>query len=75
MRNKNMGHTNLFAEALSTTEAAHRFQVSQRYITFLARKGAIAAKKLGRDWLIDEASLNTYLSTPHKPGPKPKAKN
>src|SRR5579875_827458 len=69
-----MARANLFAEALSTTEAARRYHVSQRYITFLARKGAIAAKKLGRDWLIDNASLSAYLSTPHKPGPKPKTK-
>jgi len=66
---------NEFAETLSTIEAAHRFQVTANYITQLARKGAIKAKKLGRDWIIDETSLRTYLITPQKRGPKPHAKD
>jgi excisionase family DNA binding protein len=68
-----MALVNTFAGAISTTEAANRYHVSQRYIAFLARRKAIIAKKLGRDWLIDEASLSAYLATPQKRGPKPKA--
>lgn len=60
------------AEPISTAEAAARYRVTANYITLLARKGAITARKLGRDWMIDESSLSTYLATPHKRGPKPK---
>ncbi len=62
-------------EPISTAEAAARYRVTANYITLLARKGAITARKLGRDWMIDESSLSTYLVTPHKRGPKPKISN
>jgi excisionase family DNA binding protein len=65
-----MPQTKPIAEPISTAEAAVRNQVTANYITLLARKGVIAAKKLGRDWMIDESSLSTYLATPHKRGPK-----
>ena len=63
-----------FASTLSTIEAASQFSVSANYVTQLARKGAIRAKKLGRDWIIDSTSLETYLHTPRKRGPKPQTK-
>lgn len=59
------------AKAISTTEAAIRFHVTRNYIARLARQGAIKADKFGRDWLIDEVSLQSYLATPQKRGPKP----
>ena len=66
---------NNFANALSTIEASTRFQVSANYVTQLARKGAIKAKKLGRDWIIDEVSLETYLRNPQRRGPKLQTKD
>jgi len=59
------------ADAISTTEAARRFQVTRRYVSFLAQKAAIKATKIGRDWIIDATSLRIYLTTPQKRGPKP----
>lgn len=64
-----------FAEAISTTEAAHRYQVTRRYVSFLAQKGAIKAIKIGRDWIVDASSLRTYLISPQKRGPKPQTHN
>jgi excisionase family DNA binding protein len=66
-----MPQTNQIAEPISTTEAAKRYRVTANYITLLARKGAINAIKFGRDWIIDEPSLRSYLATPQKRGPKP----
>jgi excisionase family DNA binding protein len=59
-----------FSGTISTTEAAERFQITTGYVTQLARKGVIKAKKLGRDWMIDENSLQFYLTHPLKRGPK-----
>jgi excisionase family DNA binding protein len=62
--------TDDFSGLISTTEAAVRFQVSRGYVTQLARKGLIKAKKLGRDWMIEESSLQFHLTHPLKRGPK-----
>jgi excisionase family DNA binding protein len=70
-----MPQSQTIAEPISTLEAAARYHVTPNYITMLARKGAITARKLGRDWMIDESSLKSYLMTPHKRGPKPKLSN
>ncbi len=36
----------------------------------LLRNGALEGLQLGRDWLIYTDSLEKYLATPHKTGPK-----
>ena len=36
----------------STKEAAEKLGLSQDHVRLLARKGIIAAKKLGHDWIV-----------------------
>ena len=36
----------------STKETAERLGLSQAHVKLLARKGAIKAKKVGRDWVV-----------------------
>ena len=36
----------------STKEAAEKLGLSQAHVKLLARKGLIAAKKIGRDWVV-----------------------
>src|SRR5262249_21350800 len=68
-----MASAPLDTKAVSTIVAANRYHITRSYVARLARAGAISALKFGRDWLIDEASLQAYLSVPQKRGPKPKA--
>jgi hypothetical protein len=68
-----MAHQKETFETLSTIEAAQKYNVSPNYITQLARKGLIKARKLARDWAIDNESLQAYLNNPRKRGPKPQS--
>ncbi|MBA3822463.1 MAG: helix-turn-helix domain-containing protein [Ktedonobacterales bacterium] len=65
-----MASAPLETKAVSTIVAAHRYHVTRSYVARLARAGAIVATKFGRDWLINESSLQAYLSAPQKRGPK-----
>jgi excisionase family DNA binding protein len=57
--------------ALINTLAASTISgMSREYIQRLARKGRIEGLKTGHDWLVYEDSLNTFLATPRKTGPK-----
>jgi excisionase family DNA binding protein len=59
---------------LSIDEAAVISQYHPEYIRKLCRKGRIKAeKKSNRDWWIDKAALEEYLSNPPPPG-RPKGK-
>lgn len=44
-------------ELLSTTEAAEKLGVSERRVRQLINEGKLAAHKLGRDYAIEENSL------------------
>ena len=56
---------------LSTTEAHERSGLSRDHIALMIRRGHIAAMKVGYYWFVFEESLNHYLASPRKPGPKP----
>lgn len=55
---------------LTTPQAAERTGFSKTYLTQLLRKGILEGFRLGRDWLIYTDSLERFLSTERKPGPK-----
>ena len=57
---------------LTTLQAAHKYGFSAAYVARLAQSGKIDAKKMGRDWLINDASMEAYSSSwqQRKPGPK-----
>jgi hypothetical protein len=67
--------TEQFYEEISTVAAAQKYYVTPSYVARLARTQAIRARKVARDWIIDEASLREYMTPPRKPGPKPRVQS
>jgi excisionase family DNA binding protein len=55
---------------LPIAEAVKLSGYSKPYLARLAKRGDIQARMLGPIWLIDRASLQAYMTTPHKSGPK-----
>lgn len=53
---------------IGTAEAARRLGVSARRVRVLITSGRLAAKRVSRDWLIDERSLaKVAVRTPGRP--------
>ena len=56
---------------LSTSEASQRSGLSLNHITHLLRQGQLEGRRFGnRMWVVYADSLEHYLATPHKSGPK-----
>jgi len=55
---------------MTTPAAAERAGLSKAYITLLLRKGTLEGFQLSRDWLVYTDSLERFLTTPRKSGPK-----
>ena len=60
----------LTREYLRTSEAAKRSHLSMPYLTQLLRSHVLEGFQLGREWFIYIDSLDTFLATPRKSGPK-----
>jgi hypothetical protein len=56
--------------SISTTEAEQRYGLSRNYLALLLRKGTLEGEKPSRDWFIYTDSLEHFLATKRKPGPK-----
>lgn len=57
---------------LTTTEAAALLGVTRRRVQELIRLGTLKAEKFGRDWQVDQASVEAYQASERKAG-RPKA--
>jgi len=57
-------------EYITTSQAAKRSGLSNVYLTQLLRKGTLEGFQLAREWLIYTDSLERFLATPRKSGPK-----
>ena len=57
---------------ITTPEAAKRAGLSKNYIALLARTGKLEGFRIGqaREWFIYIDSLEDFLKTTRKPGPK-----
>ena len=55
---------------ITTPQAAQHTGLSKNYLTQLLRNGTLEGFRLGRDWLIYTDSLERFLATQRKPGPK-----
>ncbi len=56
---------------LSTQEASQLSGLSLNHLAYLLRQGKLEGRRFGqRMWVIYEDSLERYLATPHKSGPK-----
>lgn len=62
--------TEMSREYLTTPQAAQRAQLSTNYLAALLRKGTLEGFQLGRDWFVYTDSLERFLATPRKSGPK-----
>ncbi len=58
-------------EYIPTPEASRRSGLSKVHIVRLLKTpGALEGFQLGRDWFVYTDSLEKYMTSPHKPGPK-----
>ncbi len=57
-------------ESITTSDASERSGLSTTHLTRLLRAGTLEGVQLGREWLVYADSLETYLATPRKPGPR-----
>jgi excisionase family DNA binding protein len=55
---------------ITTSEAAKRSNLSSIYLAQLTRQGKLEGFRLGREWFIYSDSLEQFLATPRKPGPR-----
>lgn len=54
---------------LTAKEASEQYNLSVGYLIRLAKKGKIKGRQIGGFmWLLDRASIEAYVSQPHKPG-------
>lgn len=62
---------------ITTPEAAERAALSKNYIALLVRTGKLEGFRIGqaREWFIYTDSLEDFLKTTRKPGPKGSRKN
>ncbi len=55
---------------LTTPEAAEHSGFTKVYIALLLRRGRLEGFRRGRDWFVYADSLEAFLTTTRKPGPK-----
>ena len=55
---------------LTTPEAAERSGLTRVYLALLLRRGMLEGFRRGRDWFVYSDSLEQFLATPRKPGPR-----
>ncbi len=59
-------------EYLPTPQAAQRAHVTRLHIARLLRNKKLEGFQMGREWFVYVDSLESYLATPRKTGPKKK---
>jgi excisionase family DNA binding protein len=57
-------------EYVTTPQAAERSGLSKTYIAHLLKRGTLEGFQIGRDWCVYVDSLQKFLETPRKSGPK-----
>lgn len=55
---------------LTTSQAIQRSGLTRSYLSHLLRNNKIDGFRLAREWFIYIDSLDAFLATPRKPGPK-----
>ena len=63
-------NADLNREYITTSEAAKRSRLSSIYLAQLLRQGKLEGFRVAREWLIYVDSLDKFLATPRKSGPK-----
>jgi hypothetical protein len=65
-----LNNINTSREYIKTAEASKRSNLSMVYLTQLLREHTLEGFQFGRDWFIYTDSLEKFLATPRKSGPK-----
>jgi len=68
-----MPRTNPLSQVLTIAEASHQFKLSIRYLHYLVVHKRLRGRRSNGTWLLDKSSLQQFLKTERKPGPKPRA--
>ena len=55
---------------LTTPEAAARSGLTRTYLALLLRRGTLEGFRRGRDWFVYTDSLEAFLASPRKSGPR-----
>jgi excisionase family DNA binding protein len=63
-------HLETNRDHLTTPEAAERSGLSRTYLALLLRRGTLEGVRHGRDWFVSTDSLEAFLATPRKSGPR-----
>lgn len=59
---------------MTTEQAADRLELSERRVRALIKAGILTAQKIGRDWVIDEASIED-VKAKSRPRGRPKKRD
>ena len=71
MKSKEDEKTESTRRELTTQEASQISGLSLNHLAYLLRQGKLEGRRFGqRMWVIYADSLERYLATPHKSGPK-----
>ena len=65
-------HIDMTRDCLPTPQAAKRANLSRLHIARLLRDKKLEGFQLGREWFVYVDSLERYLASPRKTGPKKK---
>ena len=65
-----MTSTNENREHITTLEAEQRSGLSRNYLALLLRRGKLEGFRPARDWFVYTDSLERFLATQRKSGPK-----
>ena len=60
------------ADLISLAEAAEICGLTHRHLRWLAERGRIRARKIGRNWVTTAEAVLEYKAQDIRPGPKPK---
>lgn len=60
---------------ITLKEAADVSGLSYSHLRYLARNGAIPARKLGHNWFTTTSAINAYLARDRRPGPRPNSES
>jgi excisionase family DNA binding protein len=55
---------------LTVAQAVERTGWTRSYLAYLMRRGKLEGFRVAREWLIYVDSLESFLASPRKPGPK-----
>ncbi len=57
-------------EEITVAQACQISGLSHSYVIRLVKEGKIKGRQIGQFWVVQRSSLQAYLDTPRKSGPK-----